>query len=158
MTGIKRRRLQVICSSQAPESVASCEYGKQRRTKAGKEKTEKTENLIAKISGNPRHALFVCPGAKRWIHCVAGYLGLARKRIQSPYRSRLANRGAFAIALFIRPVRRNAAPSHFSPIGTLYPPTVQAACSAESSHLIFATTGIFQANQYFSAGQLHSRE
>jgi hypothetical protein len=47
------RELQVICSSQAPESVASCEHGKQRRTKARKEETEKAENLIAKMSGIP---------------------------------------------------------------------------------------------------------
>jgi hypothetical protein len=99
----------------------------------------------------------VCPRAKRGNHCVAGYLTLALNWIQSPDPSRLANGGASASRVHSSGASKRSTIA-FSFGAVRYPPTVEAACPAESAQFMFAITDTFPANQCFSAGQLHSRE
>lgn len=94
--------MQVICSGQAPASVASCGDGKQRRTKTRKEETEKAENLIAKRLGNPRRASSVSPRTRHGNHSVAGYVALTFERIQAPRPLPSAKAGFFDFGLLIR--------------------------------------------------------
>jgi hypothetical protein len=65
--------LEFIGSGQARHFVANCENGKQKCTKARKEKTEETQSLVAKRSVNSRHASFVNLPMKRGYYGLVGY-------------------------------------------------------------------------------------
>ena len=63
-------RFKSISSSQTPQFVASYVHGKQRRTKARKEKTEETKSVAAKTGRNRQDACSPRPPTKGGLSVV----------------------------------------------------------------------------------------